>query len=133
MADLKHHTPYVSHDGIFSHYHRVEQSLRVNEAEKKGMSRYPLLIEFRGLSPGSMQEREIFLDITNRVAPLKSDLKHIYIWGLERKCASSRRSILTNIVRQTSAFTKLIVILPPHHAGHLIYSIKGKNFKHLKF
>ena len=100
----------------------------IYKVEKKCISRYPLIIEFRGLFPGCMKDRELFLDVTNSVAPLKGDLKNIFVWGLQSKSPSARRSILTNIVRHSSAFTKIIVILPESHPGNLIYSIKGRTY-----
>ena len=108
----------------FSEYNRIED---IYNSEKVGASKYPLVIEFRGVFPGQLKEREALIDVSdNRIAPLSSQLKHVYIWGLQNKPSSTRRTLLTKIVRSVSGLTKLVIVLPQYHTGHLKYSIKGK-------
>ena len=108
----------------FSEYNRKED---IYNAEKVGASKYPLVIEFRGLFPGELKERETFIDVSdNRIAQLSSHLKLVYIWGFQNKSSSTRRALLTKIVRSVSGLTKLVIVLPQEHTGHMKYSIKGK-------
>lgn len=114
----------------FSEYNEIED---IYDAEKVGASRYPLVIEFRGLFPGQLKDRDTFIDVSeNRLARLGPHLKHVFIWGLHSKSSSARRTLLTKIVRSVSGFTKLVIVLPQDHTGHLKYSIKGKICNTLK-
>ena len=110
-------------EDTFSSEHTREN---IDLIEKTQPSRYPLVIEFRGLGGiGQLGPREICIDVDNFVIHSTNEYKNIFVLGLARKTADSRRSILTKIVRHVSPFSKIIVILPETHAGNLTYSIQG--------
>ena len=97
--------------------------------QKTRLSRYPLIVEFRGLVLDKLGEREVIYNVNfSRPECLVEGLTRVYVTGCEDLPSDQRRSIMTKIVKHTSALAKIIVIIPQDHPGFKVYSIKGKTF-----